>query len=127
MELPREIYQALLQVVDTVHRGLAVTISPVTTMLSTQQAADLLGLSRPTVIKLLDEGKIPFERVSSHRRIALPHVLEYRNQRRKQQYALLEELSTDIDSDLPLDEMLTTLRENRRALGARRRPSTDAP
>jgi len=66
--LPPDLYRALRQVVNALDQGLAVTIAPLTQVLTTQQAADLLGVSRPTVIKLLDEGKIRFERVGSRRR-----------------------------------------------------------
>src|SRR5690625_6565686 len=46
--------------------------------LTTQQAADLLGISRLTLIKALDEGKLPYTRAGSHRRLALTDVLDYR-------------------------------------------------
>ncbi|HEX6683570.1 MAG TPA: excisionase family DNA-binding protein [Candidatus Limnocylindrales bacterium] len=90
VELPPEIYRALRLVVDALRQGLAVTVAPTGQTLTTQQAADLLGVSRPTVIKLLAGKKIPYERAGSHRRIMLRDLLAYREQRRAEQYAALE-------------------------------------
>jgi excisionase family DNA binding protein len=111
----------LRQVVEALQQGLAVTVAPQTQTLTTQQAADLLGVSRPTVIKLLDEGKIPFERTGTHRRILLRDLLAYREQRRADQYAMLEATSVDVDDEGDLDTTLQQLREARQAVAARRR------
>lgn len=54
--LPPEVYEALMVVVDALAEGKAVTVAPVNTTLTTQEAADLLGVSRPTFVKILDEG-----------------------------------------------------------------------
>lgn len=120
VELPAEIYQALRQVVNALRQGLAVTVAPVNQTLTTQQAADLLAISRPTVIKLLDEGKIPFERVGTHRRVLLRDLLRYRDERRATQYAALEATSVDVN-DENLESTLRDLREARRSVAARRR------
>ena len=75
-EVPAPVFRALQQVVEAMRLGQAVTIQPQSRVLTTQQAADLLGMSRPTFVKLLDAGEIPFERVgASHRRVALSDVL----------------------------------------------------
>lgn len=120
VELPAEVYQLLRQVVDALQQGLAVTVAPVNQTLTTQQAADLLTVSRPTVIKLLDEGKIPFERVGTHRRVLLRDLLRYRDERRAAQYAALEATSIDVDEE-NLETTLRELREARRSVAAQRR------
>lgn len=121
VELPEEIYLILRQVVDAMSRGMSVTISPTSKTLTSQQAADLLGVSRPTVIKILNEGKIPFERVGTHRRISLSDLLAYREQRRTEQYAALAATSVDIDDESPLEDVLAELKAARRAVAKRRR------
>ncbi|MBG6067578.1 helix-turn-helix domain-containing protein [Micromonospora ureilytica] len=124
VELPAEIYGVLRQVVEALQQGFAVTVAPRTLKLTTQQAADLLGVSRPTVVKLLDEGKIPFERLGTHRRVLLPDLLAYRTQRRAEQYAALEATSMDIDDEEDLDAVTRRLREARSAVARRRRGLT---
>lgn len=126
VELPAEIYRVVRQVVEALQQGLAVTVAPQTQTLTTQQAAELLGVSRPTVIKLLDEGKMPFERSGTHRRILLRDLLAYRKQRREEQYAALRATSISVDDEEDLDSTLQQLREARRTVGARRRRSAQA-
>ncbi|MCO6005417.1 helix-turn-helix domain-containing protein [Actinoallomurus purpureus] len=124
IELPAEIYRALRHVVEALQQGFAVTVAPLTQTLTTQQAADLLGVSRPTLVKLLDEGRIPFERAGTHRRILLRDVLTYREQRRASQYAALDATAIDIDDEEDLDTVLEQLREARHAAAERRRRSS---
>jgi excisionase family DNA binding protein len=119
VELPHEVYRVLLQVVEAMQANLAVTVVPQAMTLTTQQAADLLGVSRPTVIKLLDEGKFPFERVGTHRRILLRDLLSYREQRREEQYAALDAMSIDDDEDM--EAVQRRMRAARKAVAARRR------
>jgi excisionase family DNA binding protein len=126
VELPEEVYLVLRQVVEAMQRGLSVTISPVSKTLTTQQAAELLGVSRPTVIKFLDEGQMPFERVGSHRRVKLSDLLEFRRRRREEQYAALSTFSGEVDEDRPLEEVLGELKAARRAVAAKRRNSAGA-
>lgn len=121
VELPAEVYRVLQQVVNALRQGLAVTVAPVTQTLTTQQAADLLGVSRPTVIKLLDNRKIPFERVGTHRRVMLRDLLTYREQRRAEQYAALEATAVNVEDEEDLDTVLQHLREARRAVARRRK------
>jgi len=121
VEIPEEIHRVLLKVVDALTHGLAVTVAPQSTTLTTQQAADLLGVTRPTVIKILNEGGMPFDRVGTHRRLLLGDVLSYREQRRAAQYAALEASSIELANEGDLDTVLEDLREARRVTAARRR------
>jgi excisionase family DNA binding protein len=120
VEIPEDIHRVLLKVVDALRNGLAVTVAPQATKLTTQQAADLLGITRPTVIKILDAGEIPFERVGTHRRLLLRDVLIYRERRRSAQYDALDASMVDLRSEPALDAVLEDLRSARRAVAARR-------
>jgi excisionase family DNA binding protein len=83
-------------------RGNSVAAVAVQAELTSQQAADLLNVSRPYLIKLLDQGKIPYHKSGSHRRIALKDVLDYKgnaDQRRKAVLAELAELGQELNSD----------------------------
>lgn len=123
VELPEEVYDVLLHVVDAMRRGLSVTVSPTSQVLTTQQAADLLGISRPTLIKALDEGQLPYTRSGTHRRIALTDVLEYSKRRREAQYAAIDALSADVEETSDIDQTLADLRRARKAVAAKRRAS----
>jgi hypothetical protein len=73
------------------------------------------------VIKLLDEGKIRFERVGSRQRIMLRHLLAYRERRRAEQYAALETMAADTDDEEDLADALAQIREARKVVATRRR------
>ncbi|WP_236967275.1 helix-turn-helix domain-containing protein [Microbacterium aurantiacum] len=117
VELPEEVYLALRKVVDAMQRGLAVSVVPQTTRLTTQQAADLLNVSRPTVVKLLDEGEIPFERAGTHRRVLLADLLEYRERRRERQYDMLSSTRDAVDED-NVEQTLEDLKSARKAVAS---------
>jgi excisionase family DNA binding protein len=114
-------------VVQALQQGLAATIAPQTTTLTTQQAAELLGVSRPTVIKLLDKGDVPFERVGTHRRILLRDLLAYRERRRAEQYAALEATAVDLADEEDLETALQQLRVVRHAVARRRKERAAVP
>jgi excisionase family DNA binding protein len=84
LELPEPVYEALLQVATAMAHGQAVTVMPHSTLLTTQEAADLLGISRPTVVRLLEAGELPFEHRGRHRRIMLADLLAYQERMRQQ-------------------------------------------
>lgn len=93
--LPDELTKALRTVVDALYHGQAVTVAPQAMRLTTQQAADLLGVSRPTLVKLLEEGKIPYETPNRHRRIKLADLLTFQSARRSERRHALDELAGD--------------------------------
>lgn len=101
-----EIYQILVQVVDAMQEGKAITVAPLNQKLTTQEAADILGISRPTLVKLLDEHELPFERPSGsrHRRLKLQDVLDYRDRRSEDRRRRLAEMTRQA-ADEGLDEI----------------------
>jgi excisionase family DNA binding protein len=64
-------------------------------MLTTQEAADLLNISRPTLVKLLEEGRIPYDQPGRHRKVSLDAALQYQQQTRARRRAALDELTRD--------------------------------
>lgn len=92
IELPQELYEVLVDVVAALSQGLAITVAPQHTVLTTSQAADLLGVSRPTLVRLLEAGEIPFEKPGRHRRIRLRDVLAYQQRARRARAAGLDEM-----------------------------------
>jgi len=113
VELTESVHRALRQIVDAMQHGRAVSVVPQAMTLTTQQAADLLGVSRPTVVRIIDSGQLPAERVGNRRRLMLEDVLAYRERRRRAQYAALDELAIQIDDEDDLQAELARLRHVR--------------
>lgn len=97
--LPDEVYQVLKNVVDAMSQGLAITVAPHNTQLTTQEAADLLGVSRPTLVRLLEDGEIPFEHRGRHRRVMLADVIAYQERARAKRRATLDEMTRTAAED----------------------------
>ncbi|WP_053205282.1 helix-turn-helix domain-containing protein [Jiangella muralis] len=113
VEVPASIHRAMRQIVEALQAGKAVTVVPQNKLLTTQQAADLLGVSRPTVVKLIDAGVMPAETPGKRRRmVKLDDLLRYRRQRREQQYRAL--LDTSVDYDDPDEDPEAMAAEFRR-------------
>lgn len=118
--LPLEVYTALVQVVAAMRAGKAITIAPLEQRLTTQQAADLLGVSRPTLVKLLGEHEIPYEQPGRHRRVRLSDVLAYRDRRNQERRARLADMTRQATEDGLYDAAAETYTEAlRRARGKR--------
>ena len=110
--LPPEVFAVLRDVVQAMAHGQAVTIVPVHQRLTTQKAADLLGISRPTVVKLLESGEIAFERPGHHRRVRLADVLAYRQRRSTQRRDSLDRM-VEIADDGGMYERTATPKRTR--------------
>lgn len=91
--LPRQALALLRDVLSEMAQGNAVTIVPTHAELTTQEAANILNVSRPYLIKLLEESKIPYHKVNKHRRIRFEALMEYKRQRDAESAAALDELS----------------------------------
>jgi excisionase family DNA binding protein len=95
IELPDRVYSAFKEVVHYMATGYAVAVVPQTQLLTTQTAADLLGFSRPHLIKLLEAGAIPYEKVGQHRRVRFQDVLGFQQKRDKARKNALDELAQE--------------------------------
>lgn len=102
VELPPPILELLRNVVAELNRGNGVVIVPVNKLLTTNQAAEVLNVSRPYLVGLLNEKKIPFEYVGAHRRIRLQDVLAYQETRDKErELALADMVRRSEEAKLP--------------------------
>jgi excisionase family DNA binding protein len=99
--LPASLFQVLKRTVSHLSRGQAVTIIPINKEVTTQEAADILNVSRPYLIKMLEEEKIPYITVGAHRRIPLHTLLEYKERRDDEREQALREL-TQLSQELGL-------------------------
>ncbi len=97
LSLPEELRDLLLRGVHELRRGNRVSLLSFGRLLTTQQAAELLGMSRPYLIRLLERDEVPYEMVGTHRRLRLDDVLAYRRERSSRRRESLRELSRDAD------------------------------
>jgi excisionase family DNA binding protein len=107
--IPEPLAEVLREVAQSLAEGHAVTVVPRHTTLTTQQAAEFLGISRPTFVKLLEDGALPFTQPGRHRRIRLDDVLAYRSRVRQARSEALDELAAlSEDMDLYADGVSST-------------------
>lgn len=92
IELPAGAVTLLLDILGAMASGQGVTLIPEDAELTTVQAADILHVSRPFLIKLLEEGQIPYRKVGKHRRIRMEDVMNYKRAIDQQREAVLDQL-----------------------------------
>ena len=118
VDLPDEVFQVLVRVAQAMAQGKAVTVAPVELRLTTSQAADMLGVSRQTLIRLLDDGQLPYEQPRRHRLLRLSDVLAFKERRRVEIHLTLAEMTRRaVDDGLyddPYDTYAPTLAQVRR-------------
>jgi excisionase family DNA binding protein len=102
--IPEPIYKVLLQVVHAMASGQAISIVPQEQELTTQQAAEFLNVSRPYLIKLLEQGDIPYIKVGSHRRVRFDDLIKYKQQRQTKRREGLKELTQFLQDEGFYDE-----------------------
>lgn len=95
LNLPTSAARLLFDALTALAEGHAVTVVPVPAELTTQEAADILNVSRPYLIKLLDERKLPYRRVGNRRKVLLEHVLNYKRSDDQFRQGILDELSRE--------------------------------
>ena len=93
LQIPAPAVKMLLRILEEMARGNAVTLIPVHSELTTQEAADILNISRPFLIQLLDEGKIVYRKVGTHRRVRLEALMSYKRAADAERRAALAELA----------------------------------
>lgn len=97
--LPSYALDLLLNVLTEMAKGNALTLMPIHAELSTQEAANLLNISRPYLVSLLEAGQIPFHKVGAHRRVLAEDVMNYKQQLEAKRLQTLDEL-TSLSQDL---------------------------
>lgn len=91
--VPREVADLIAEILAQLAAGQVVAAYPMQAELTTQQAADFLNVSRPHLVKLVDQGVVPHHKVGTHRRIYFRDVLAHRARQAEESRAALDELS----------------------------------
>ena len=99
--IPANIFQTIIKMLVEMGNGNAVAVVPVSAELTTQQAADLLNVSRPHLVKLLGEGAIPYRMVGTHRKLLAREVLNYREKTAPERRKALASM-TELDEEYGL-------------------------
>lgn len=101
IKIPKRALEMLAQILKQIGKGRPVSIVPIATEVTTQAAAEILGCSRPHVVKLLESGEIRFTKVGKHRRIKYRDLMEYKRKRKAEQRRLLiDMMKADEESGL---------------------------
>ena len=100
--------EAFLRLVDVLESSAEAVVLPSDTLLSTQQAADFLGVSRMTVVRLIDRGELTSEGGGVHRRIAASELARYRAVSTNRRRAALHDLAQEIGESTPPDQVIST-------------------
>ena len=99
--IPLSALKLLARILKVTGQGNPVSIIPVATEMTTQAAAEFLGCSRPHLVKLLEDGAIPFTKVGKHRRVRFEDLAEYKmRQREQRELLLIEMMEADAEAGL---------------------------
>jgi excisionase family DNA binding protein len=101
VSIPLAAFRLLTDILTEMAKGNAITVIPIHAELTTQQAADLLNVSRPFLIEQLEKGNIPFRKVGKHRRVLFPDLMKYKHAMDRNRLKVLEKLS-EVDQELGL-------------------------
>lgn len=95
VDMPKPVREVLEKTLSFIAEGQSVVVLPEPAEITTQQAADLLHVSRPFIVKLLENEEIPFRKVGKHRRIRMEDVLRYKEKIDKKRLKVLEKLAAE--------------------------------
>lgn len=99
LELPPAMYDVLKQVAEALAGGMGVTVAPLNAMLTTQEAADYLGVSRPTLVRMLERGDLPMEKPGRHRFVRLSDLVDFQERQRIDRGRALSEMQRQGQED----------------------------
>lgn len=99
--VPREALRLFVNLLEHMADGDIVTLFPIHAELTTQQAADLMNVSRPFLVKQIEEGEIPFTKIGKHRRIKFKDLMDYKNRIDSLRHQALDELAA-LDQEIGL-------------------------
>lgn len=101
IKIPLKALQLLARILKETSNGKPVSIVPIATEITTQAAAELIGCSRPHLVKLLESGEISFTKVGKHRRVKYQDIINYKRRMKDEQRKLLIEImKSDEESEL---------------------------
>lgn len=101
IRIPLNALKLLVKILEETSKGSLVSIVPIATEMTTQAAAELLGCSRPHLIKLLEKGEIQFTKIGKHRRIKYEDIVKYKKEMKaRQKQLLIEIMKSDEESGL---------------------------
>ena len=101
VRIPLRALKLLAKILEATSQGKPISIVPIAAEMTTQAAAELLGCSRPHLVKLLETGEIPFTKVGKHRRVKFEDVIKYKKKKREEREALLIDIMKgDEEADL---------------------------
>ncbi len=92
IKIPLRVLKLLAKILKVTSQGNPISIVPIATEMTTQAAAEFLGCSRPHLVKLLEEGKIPFAKVGKHRRVKFEDVVKFKEGMKANQEQLLMDI-----------------------------------
>lgn len=95
--VPDSVFKLVLGLLDEISKGHAVIVMPMQAELTTIDAADFLNVSRPHVIKLLEQGEIDYRLVGKHRRILFQDLLRYKEKSKRQRLRSIAEMTAEDD------------------------------